>query len=191
MNENPTGPTLLHVRFYAQHIHPNHFRGSGFRGFLIRVLNQIRYWLETRVQRLALGHFLRVSRENGATITPADATQTVRKFWEDVRSEEKLVQGKREPEIPEGVALVPRSLRYHRGRTVLAEEQSDVPKETGDITEMVRRYGAKPNQRRYGVQRKVVMEAGDEFEAIPGVQTPPDTAGPPEGLPFVVGTKRE
>lgn len=78
-----TPPTLLSVRYYGTYYAPEFFRGRGWRGWLVRILNAARYALETAVQRLVLADLL--ARLPDAP--PAHRRAAVARFWADVRAE--------------------------------------------------------------------------------------------------------
>lgn len=85
-----TTPTLHHVRYHGTYYHPAFFRGRGWRGWLIRVLNAARWALETAAQRLVLDDFVvRV----GLPLGHPRRRAMVAEFWGAVRTERAVVGG--------------------------------------------------------------------------------------------------
>ncbi len=148
-------PTLRHVRYYNDHFHPTQFRADGWRGVLIRVLNYVRYVLETVVQRLVLAALTR--RAAGAGI---DAKAVVAKFWADVRGE---YQYSKQP-VQTPTILPPRSTP--QGPSVPREVLRDhgvgdgVPK---PLEGLASRYGS-ARAMRYGMPQRgrLVFEFEDD-----------------------------
>jgi hypothetical protein len=164
-------PTLLHIRYYDQHIHPDVLRGRGLRGRLIRFLNWVRFWTETLVQRLVAGAML----ETAGVAKPA-RSEVVRAFWEDVHRERAVAaqESPLAPPPPVRPGVSPRSLRYEKGRSVRVDdvegtspevESVERPTRPQPIDAMAARYGAPPRQRRYALHgQRVVFE--EEFEPL-------------------------
>ena len=164
-------PTLLDVRYYDETFHPSRFRGKGWRGFLIRVLNWVRYWIETYVQYLVLKF----------DITTLDPTETskeivegaVTKFWADVRRERLhsyLSDPALSPEAPGDLpvtGVLSRQGRYEfrRGERLVHDfSEENEPARPISIEGLAQRYGTPGRESRYSMGVSVMEDHISELE---------------------------
>jgi len=161
---------MYRIRYYDQVIHPDHFRGSAL-GWLIRALNSVRWWLETRVQLLVM-RYLAKSGD-----LPRERLFEFRKVFDlDVEAERlemkrtsPLVQGLEEPPAPPTT----RSARYRRGSQVSAlaeahavENGQEQPVRPRRLDNMIASYGAPGRERQYVHGRRYMADPEGDFEPL-------------------------
>lgn len=172
---------MFKLRFYDQTFHPDQFKGAGFRGWVIRVLNWVRWQLETVVQRTVLRHLSRVGH-----LSPMRAREMDRAFDLDVAAErlEKertspLYPSTQSPEARE--APTARSERYAAGaqRSALdavTEPPTDAQGRGRRLDNLVGQYGADMRAKRYAHGRRYLVGDPDgDFETVdpPAVSVTP------------------
>lgn len=143
------------IRFQEKFIHPDHFRGKGWRGLFIRFLNFLRFTLEVLVQKRIL--MLNMNLEN---YEAPERKKALQQFYAHLRADEARVAAAspllgKPTETP---LLQPRTAesRYEAPRLGTADE----PKAgfaTSSFAEMVTRYTERGAQRYTGPE--MVQEA--------------------------------
>lgn len=153
--------TLLDIRYYDQTFHPDTFRGNGWRGRVVLILNWFRFWLETFIQFLVM--------RMGMDQVPAERREdVVSQFWKDVR-EERAASITHSPLNKDTSSLIPsslpRNIRYKegRGRRMVQEMETEEVKDTFPLRPLpldglVARMTAGTRTRRYGSSGRVVHE---------------------------------
>lgn len=101
---------LYLIRYYADEIHPDQFKGGGFRGLLIRGLNFLRWKLEAVVQRLVL----RWLADHHA-VPKTRVSELMRSFELDVAAENLQHELTSPLRIVDPLPTADRSERYERG----------------------------------------------------------------------------
>ena len=166
---------MYRVRHYDQSFHPDVFRGGGWRGTFIVVLNWIRWKLETYIQ-------LQVVRFMADVASMPKARQTVveRIFVADVEAERaEMLQTS--PLIPPRATpeTEPRARRYEAGRAGGTLEAFATSEDVGTtpparpvpLDELAARYGGSPRARKYARgHRWTVSAVGEDFEPVESVQ---------------------
>lgn len=173
--ELPT--TLLDVRYYDQVFHPHFFVGKGVSGWFIRVLNWLRYKLETYVQYrillLGISESSIIKKEDGSTEeVPLNKKEMKEGFWRDVLKE-RLTSELASPLLlqssisgsPSPSQVSSRESRYQQARVsrVIQEVEEDVPDRPLPIDDLAQRYGGEGRAAKYG-RGPLVYE--DEFEPV-------------------------
>ncbi len=159
---------MYRLRYYDQVIHPDHF--TGFSGWWIRVLNLVRWRLETVVQRLAMGYF---AKHGGV---PKTRQREMKKVFDlDVAAErlEKeqtspLVQKIEQPASPP----ITRSERYADGSQrsaidVAVAVEEDLPLRPKKIDNLIASYGGPGRERHYARGRRYTTgDPEGDFEPL-------------------------
>lgn len=158
--------TLLHIRYYDQHLLPTLFVGKGWRGWAIRILNLLRYWLETFIQYQVLKLGIEASMP---TAEPEVKKAYLRAFREDVKVERRLLSEESPISSPSPSSLsifYKREERYKRGReerVIQEDEVSTSSSPPSRIDALASRLGQPTRTQRYG-RTTVVVE--DEVEPV-------------------------
>lgn len=157
---------MYHVRYYAQEIHPDEFRGR--LGFWIRVFNFIRWRLEVFVQRLVLRYMA-----NQANL-PKEKRFEFRRVFELDDAAEKLLKEQTSPlvqkiELP-AQPTVTRSDRYADGRQASAletshAEENDAPLRPKRMNNMIAAYASPDRSKKYG-RRYFTADPDGDFEPL-------------------------
>ena len=165
---------MYRIRYYDQVIHPDHFQGKGALGWSIRVLNAIRWWIETLVQRLVLRHLAQ-----DAALPKQRMAELRRVFDLDVAAERlerqqtsPLLERLETPKIPN----VSRSERYADGRHKTALDvsvavENDMPVRPTRLDRLIQSYGAPGREKHYGRGRRFTLADEDAFEALDEPET--------------------
>lgn len=157
---------MFRVRYYDDVIHPDHFRG--WLGFWIRVLNTIRWRLETLVQRLVLRYMAKT------TNLPKERHAELSKVFDLDVAAERLEKQRTSPLFerlePPSTTPITRSERYVDGRQksaldVAATVDKDLPVRPRRIDNMIAIYGGPGRDRHYGRGRQFQL-GEDAFEPL-------------------------
>lgn len=165
---------MFNVRYYEQVIHPDHFRRGGGLGLSIRVLNWLRWKLETAVQFLVL-HFL--ARKGALPATKV--RNLVDNFRADVAAE-KVVKLQTSPDVVRDEApLGQRADKYAAGAfaSVMEDarvEDENLPTRPQPIDDLIARLGHETRSKRYSRGHRHVLSATeDDFEVVTSPRTLP------------------
>lgn len=159
---------MFRIRYYDQFIHPDTFAGKGWRGLVIRMLNWVRWKLETAVQRRVLNLYMR-------EIGDLQKGKALRRILDlDVQAE-RLEKERTSPkqlpiedyEMP--TEVLERGSKYLDGAVKTKfESGEDRPKPIDDLAE---RYGGTRRQVRYSRGRKfTLLDPDGDFEPISNVR---------------------
>jgi hypothetical protein len=136
------------IRCYGNYYEPERFQNHGLRGWWIRVLNAVRFWLECKV----VFHVLKVDMDKLGDLV--DKKKVVDQFTADVEAEKaQQFRESRRPSVP---------------TTGSAEGHLKEIRKPGAVThpsvlteQTLKRYAADPRSRRYALGRNsyTIMEA--------------------------------
>lgn len=134
---------MYRIRYYKEVIHPDHFKGSGWLGFLIIALNFVRWKLETLVQSLTLRW---LAKRGG--LPKSRVSEVLRAFELDCAQErlEKEQTSPRHVHAPPPDAP-PRADRYAPGRfstalgDAVAASRDQRPTRPQPLSDLLGKYG--------------------------------------------------
>lgn len=158
---------LYYVRYYADMIHPDRFKGSA-RGLLIRGLNFMRWKLETAVQRLVLRWML-----DHHAVDAQRGTELKRSFELDVAAE-NLEMAQTSPLRAEEVRMTAaRAERYAMGGGLVStmdaalKENMELPKRPMPPQNLIAAFGGEPRTSRYAKGHRRTLQADEShFEPV-------------------------
>lgn len=158
---------MYRVRYYAEQIHPDYFRGGGALGWAIRALNYARWKLETVVQLLVL-KFL--AKRGGL---PVEKTRGIlQTFRLDVRAEQ-IEKEQTSPLREQMEVVIPRSQKYEEGRSIktaledASVEEQGLPARPMPLDNLASMYGGDARAARYGKGKRHTLAATeDNFEPV-------------------------
>lgn len=165
------------VRYYSQLIEPSTFRG--LRGWWIRVLNRLRFWLESRIVRHVMLYLARADGVKGRRLGDFR-----KEFDKDLKEERQLLTKKREPiSIPKVEELTPPGERAKRYNQPRKQEQVRSNEDQSDV--VFARYLEDGRRRRYVSRQPRYMDPDGDFEEVADAKgnaqiTPAEVYGPPE-----------
>jgi hypothetical protein len=150
---------MFRIRHYDRYIHPDYFR-HGWLGRFIRLLNWIRWKLETFNQRLVLRYLCAES-----AVGKTRSGELLKKFQVDVR-DEKIRKELTSPLAPVVTQEEMMLAETPTGAgTFLHQEQANGLLRPEPIDALAARYGGNERSRRYA-RGKLFMVAGTEFDPV-------------------------
>lgn len=155
--------TLLHIRYYDQHLEPSSFKERGFRGWVVIALNWLRYWLETFIQYQVL-----LCGVEKAGLEKAQKKSLIQQFLQDVKEERKEASSPFLPTSSSPSSILRRE-RYKspRGERVLVEDgdsQVLVSPSTGKPIDSMVAERVLRSYKRYATSEPTTLE--EAFESV-------------------------
>jgi hypothetical protein len=159
---------LLHIRNYAEVLHPAQFEDGTVLGWKIRLLNRIRYRLEVWVQELVL-----VSQCREAKMSLSERIELFRRFKEENKAEVSWMAGDAS-RVPAAPALMEEPFpqgQNDQPRLVLDPTPRSTKRPTS-IHNLIQNYGGGPKapRHRHGTSHATAFEpvrGGNDGEFIP------------------------
>jgi hypothetical protein len=164
--------TLWDGRYYDKVVHPDHFKGTGWLGWRIRVFNWVRARLELHIQRLVV----RWLSDRGSL--PQEKRRAVLRTF-DLDVQQEILENQRtspihEVEREELESPPDRSLRYSEGGQSSAlneamEAAGAPPIRPQSMTDLIGAYGMPGRAKKYAKGRsKFVANPDGDFEPLEG-----------------------
>lgn len=140
---------LHRIRFYSKQIDPEIFKNKGWRGWWIRVLNRVRFWIECRVIYHVMVHQAGVLGKDVVDVNAAITAFEQEEKQEAARLSFKQTRS-RATSVPTGG-----SIEHHLKATKKVEHPSQTTER------ILERYAADPRTQRYAWSRNrhILMEA--------------------------------
>ena len=158
---------LYYVRYYAEMIHPDRFKGSAL-GLLIRGVNFMRWKLETAVQRLVLRWMLKHH-----AVDAERAEQLKRGFELDVAAENLEMTQTSPLRLEEQRMAAARAERYSVGAGPVAvmeqamRDEMQLPARPVPPQNLIAAFGGAPRTARYAKGQRRTMQADESnFEVV-------------------------
>lgn len=157
---------MYRVRCYRGSYHPDVFR-VGVVGWLIFILNHLRWWLERGVDRLSVRFFSKVDNIGETELG------NLRQVLDLQAMQERIERIRTSPKFPADSMPLPNAEEDPRLTSRFASKSwgTGIDGMMGDRTrpapldDVIRRYGAPKKQQRYAMGESVIEE---EFEPLPG-----------------------
>lgn len=149
------------IRCYGARFDPENFRGKGVRGWWIRCLNRLRFWVECRV----IYHVLIMQAKRFGEL--ADLNAVLREYQEDVQraKETHFKQPRVKPAPPANASVEGHLKEMHRQGAL------ESPREL--TARILARYAADTRSRRYAHARGryVIYETEETVDAADAAET--------------------
>jgi hypothetical protein len=158
---------MYRIRHYAELIHPDHFKKSGWRGTFIVCLNWLRWKLEVFTQKQVVKWFAKWGQ-----LPEAQESEILRTFKLDTQAE-ALLKEMTSPlhEVPPPPE-VPRAERYADGAVktaldVTVGENGSYPMRPKSLENLIGQYGFNARSRRYAhAKRFQVADPDGDFVPV-------------------------
>jgi hypothetical protein len=152
---------MFRIRHYDRFIHPDAFRDGTWRGRMIRVLNWIRWKLETFNQGLVLKHLIYQN-----ALDKEREGELLRKFRIDAK-EERI---RKEMTSPLAPVVSAEEMSTVMDATALGTlfRQTEVGVRPAPIDALANRYGRNDRSKRYARGKLYMVSADDAFEPVQG-----------------------